>query len=86
MTRGQAVTPGGREKEHTHKEQGEVLNFVVRKDSSKVQASSTSNRITKTCCFPPMDKAESLWKNTRTGQCFHSIRLRKFDKARQKLW
>lgn len=40
MSWGQAVTPDGKEKDYTSKEQGEVLNFVLqRKDVSKVQAS-----------------------------------------------
>lgn len=45
MSWGQAVTPDGKEKDYTSKEQGEVLNFVLqRKDVSKVQASQNKTK------------------------------------------
>lgn len=81
MTWGQAVTPGGREKDYTSKAQGEVLNFVLlRKGVSKVQVSQKQNKQAKmTCSFSHADKTNSSWENTRTGQCIYSIRPRKAD-------
>lgn len=87
MTWGQAVIPDGKEKDYPSKAQGEVLNFVLqRKDVSKVPVSQKQNKQAKTTCsFSHTDKTDSSWKNTRTGQCIYSIRLRKADSPWQEL-
>lgn len=87
MLWGQAVTPDGTEKDYPSKAQGEGLNFVLQgKGVSKVQVSQKQNEQAKTTCsFSHADKADSSWKNTRTGQCICSIRPRKTESTWQEL-